>query len=327
MEKQKENLPAVQDNSVTELFNIVLDDGEERKVMSYLPGLFTTASLPFKNIKKTSFTRKGSQGLTLRLTSPINVPYGKYGRLLLTILTTHAVLSKEKGVPVIVEYSSLSELLKEMMLPRQRGKDIKEQLDCFTNATFSFEQRTEELKAGYLFKNLYENGEYPKGDVQVTTKTTGAILFTTGVQYQEVKEKTKSPRYGNFKIIISAEFAHFCQQHAVPIDYTVYKDIPSTVGKDVYAWLVFRNNGLSKPTFIPREKLVEQFMPVNENADKNTVNVNYNFILNQLKEIKEKYYKEVNIDVDKHGLGITLLKSPTPVLKNDTRYVLITSTI
>lgn len=327
MEKEKENLPAVQDNSVTELFDIVLDDGEERKVMSYLPGLFTTASLPFKNIKKTSFTRRGSQGLTLRLTSPINVPYGKYGRLLLTILTTHAVLSKEKGVPVIVEYSSLSELLKEMMLPRQRGKDIKEQLDCFTNATFSFEQRTEELKAGYLFKNLYDNGEYPKGDVQVTTKTTGAILFTTGVQYQEVKEKAKSPRYGNFKIIISAEFAHFCQQHAVPIDYTVYKDIPSTVGKDVYAWLVFRNNGLQKPTFIPRNKLVEQFMPVNENADKNTLNVNYNFILNQIKEIKEKYYKEVNIEIDKHGLGITLLKSPTPILKNDTRYVLITSTI
>lgn len=327
MEKEKENLPAVQDNSVAELFDIVLDDGEERKVMSYLPGLFTTASLPFKNIKKTSFTRRGSQGLTLRLTSPINVPYGKYGRLLLTILTTHAVLSKEKGVPVVVEYSSLSELLKEMMLPRQRGKDIKEQLDCFTNATFSFEQRTEELKAGYLFKNLYDNGEYPKGDLQVTTKTTGAILFTTGVQYQEVKEKAKSPRYGNFKIIISAEFAHFCQQHAVPIDYTVYKDIPSTVGKDVYAWLVFRNNGLQKPTFIPRNKLVEQFMPVNDNADKNTVNVNYNFILNQIKEIKEKYYKEVNIDVDKHGLGITLLKSPTPILKNDTRYVLITSTI
>lgn len=327
MEKEKENLPAAQDNSVAELFDIVLDDGEERKVMSYLPGLFTTASLPFKNIKKTSFTRRGSQGLTLRLTSPINVPYGKYGRLLLTILTTHAVLSKEKGVPVIVEYSSLSELLKEMMLPRQRGKDIKEQLDCFTNATFSFEQRTEELKAGYLFKNLYDNGEYPKGDVQVTTKTTGAILFTTGVQYQEVKEKAKSPRYGNFKIIISAEFAHFCQQHAVPIDYTVYKDIPSTVGKDVYAWLVFRNNGLQKPTFIPRNKLVEQFMPVNENADKNTLNVNYSFILNQIKEIKEKYYKEVNIEIDKYGLGITLLKSPTPILKNDTRYVLITSTI
>lgn len=327
MAKENKNLPAEQDSSVSELLDLVLDGQDEKRTMSYLPGLFTTASLPFKNVKNTSFTRKGSQGLTLRLTSPVNVPYGKYGRLLLTVLTTHAVLSKAKGVPVMIEYKSLSQLLKEMMLPRQRGRDIKEQLDCFTNATFSFEQRTEELRAGYLFKELYENGEYPRGDVKVTTKTTGAILFTTGVQYQEVRDSASTARFGNFKIVISAEFAHFCQQHAVPIDYEAYKDIPSTVGKDIYAWLVFRNNGLSKPTFIPRGKLVEQFMPVSETADKNTVNVNYNFILNQIREIKRKYYPEVNVDIDSGGAGITLRKSPTPVLKDDTRYALITSTI
>ena len=162
MEEQTvtENMLVPQDTSITELFDLVLERKDEKKLMSYLPGLFTTASLPFKNVKKTSFTRKGSQGLSLTLTSPINVPYGRYGRLLLTILTTHAVLSKEKGVPVIMEYKSMSELLKEMMLPRQRGKDIKEQLDCFTNAAFSFEQKIQEVRAGYLFKDMYENGEY-----------------------------------------------------------------------------------------------------------------------------------------------------------------------
>lgn len=328
MEKnESENMLVPQDSSVSELFDLVLENKNEKKLMSYLPGLFTTASLPFKNVKKTSFTRRGSQGLSLTLTSPTNVPYGRYGRLLLTILTTHAVLSKEKGTPVIMEYKSLSELLKEMMLPRQRGKDIKEQLDCFTNAAFSFEQRVEELKAGYLFKDLYEEGNYPRHDVHVTTKTTGAILFTTGVQYQEVKDSTNDSKFGNFKIIISAEFANFCQKHAVPIDYTVYKNISSTVGKDIYAWLVFRNNGLTKPTFIRRDKLVEQFMPTNEKQDKNTANVNYAFIINQIKEIKKKYYPEAKIDIAEDGSGITLYKSPTPIIKNDTRYALITSNI
>ena len=313
---------ATQDNSLADLFDLVLQTKDEKKIMSYLPGLFTTASLPFKNVKKTSFTRKGTQGLTLTLTSPTNVPYGRYGRLLLTILTTHAVLSKEKGVPVIMEYQSLAELLKEMMLPRQRGKEIKEQLDCFTNAAFSFQQEIQEVRAGYLFKDLYEEGKYPRKDVEVTTKTTGAILFTTGVQYQQIRDEENDTRFGNFKIIISAEFANFCQKHAVPIDYTVYKAISSTVGKDIYAWLVFRNNGLTKPTFIPRDKLVEQFMPVSEGQDKNTVNVNYSFIV---KEIKKKFYPEANIDIGSDG--ITLYKSPTPVLKNDTRYALITSLI
>lgn len=138
------------DYSVTELFDIVKPD-TETKYLSYIPGLFTTASLPFKNVKKTVFTRKGSQGLTLTLTSPLNVPFGRYGRLLLTVLTTHAVLSKEKNVPVMIEYNSLSELLREMQLPRQRGKDIKEQLECFTNATFAFSYKETTLKSGYLF--------------------------------------------------------------------------------------------------------------------------------------------------------------------------------
>ena len=323
-DSKNELIPVVEDNSLSALFDLVTA-GEEPKYLSYIPGLFTTASLPFKNVKKTVFVRKGSQGLTLTLTSPLNVPYGRYGRLLLTVLTTHAVLSKEKNVPVMIEYNSLAELLKEMQLPRQRGKDIKEQLDCFTNATFAFTHKETTLKGGYLFKDLYEDGNYPKNDVEVTTKTTGSIRFTTGVQFQEVDDKVSEKKYGNFKIVISAEFASFCQKHAVPIDYGVYKSISSAVGKDIYAWLVFRNNGLKDSVFIPRDKLVEQFMPVSEDKDPNTVNVNYAFITNQINEIKKKYYKELKVDIDPHGSGITLYKSPTPVIKDDTRYALITS--
>ena len=323
-DSKNELIPVVEDNSLSALFDLVTA-GEEPKYLSYIPGLFTTASLPFKNVKKTVFIRKGSQGLTLTLTSPLNVPYGRYGRLLLTVLTTHAVLSKEKNVHVMIEYNSLAELLKEMQLPRQRGKDIKEQLDCFTNATFAFTHKETTLRGGYLFKDLYEDGNYPKNDVEVTTKTTGSIRFTTGVQFQEVDDKVSEKKYGNFKIVISAEFASFCQKHAVPIDYGVYKSISSAVGKDIYAWLVFRNNGLKDSVFIPRDKLVEQFMPVSEDKDPNTVNVNYAFITNQINEIKKKYYKELKVDIDPHGSGITLYKSPTPVIKDDTRYALITS--
>ena len=323
-DSKNELLPVTEDDSIEALFDLVTS-GEEPKYLSYIPGLFTTASLPFKNVKKTVFTRKGSQGLTLTLTSPFNVPFGRYGRLLLTVLTTHAVLSKEKNVPVMIEYNSLSELLKEMQLPRQRGKDIKEQLDCFTNATFAFTHKETTLRSSYLFKDIYEDGNYPKSDVEVTTKTTGSIRFTTGVQFQEVDDKISEKKYGNFKIVISAEFASFCQKHAVPIDYGVYKSISSAVGKDIYAWLVFRNNGLKNSVFIPRNKLVEQFMPVTEDKDPNTVNVNYAFIINQINEIKKKYYKELRVDIDSQGSGITLYKSPTPVIKDDTRYALITS--
>ena len=143
----------------------------------------------------------------------------------------------------------------------------------------------------------------------------------------ELADKTKlSP---TFKIVLSANFASFCQQHAVPINYTVYKDISSPVGKDIYAWLVYRNNGLSedKPVFVPRDRLVEQFMPVSEESDPKIANVNYSRIIEQIKEIKEKYYPELKVNIDSGGTGITLYKSPTPVLQDDVRYALISSSI
>lgn len=312
------------DNSISELFEIE-SMREKPKQIGYIPSFFTTASLPFKNMHKTVFIRKGSQGVTLTLSSPKNVPFGKYGRLLLSVLTTHAVIAKNKDNQLMIEYASMADLLRELQLPKQRGKDIREQLECFSNAAFIFDQEIREVAASYLFKDMYEDGNYPKKDVIVTTKTTGNIRFTTGVQYQEIDDGSSEIKTGHFKILLSPEFTDFCQKHAVPIDYEIYKEIASPIGKDIYAWLVFRNNGLTDPVFIPRHKLVEQFIPVEKGKDPNLTNVNYARIVELLKEIKEKYYKEVKFEINKDGSGVTLYKSPTPVLKKDPRYALITA--
>lgn len=329
--KQENQLIEI-DDSANELFaSLVPVDAETQKALSYIPSFFTTASLPFKNLNKTEFIRKASNGITLFLNSPTNIPYGRYGRLLLSIFTTHAVISKVKNAPVEIEFDSMAQLLKEMQLPRQRGKDIQEQIECFKRATFSFEQKIEKQAQGYLFKDLYEKGEkLPKGEVTVKTSTTGTILFTEGVQYQEIIDnEANTTKIGKFKIVLSARFASFCQDHAVPIDYTAYKEISSPAGKDIYAWLVYRNNGLNSSgkefVFVPRDRLVEQFMPVADDSNPKIANVNYSRIIEQIREIKEKYYPELKVDIDSTGAGITLYKSPTPVLENDVRYALISS--
>ena len=72
---------------------------------------------------------------------------------------------------------------------------------------------------------------------------------------------------------------------------------------------------------------MEQFIPVDTDKNPNLVNVNYARIIELLKEIKAKYYKDVRFEIDRSGAGITLFKSPTPVLKNDPRYALITADI
>ena len=220
----------------------------------------------------------------------------------------------------------MADLLRELKLPKQRGKDIKEQLECFSNAAFIFDQIVEEKQQSYLFKDMYEDGkQVPRGEVSVKTYSTGNIRFTTGVRYQEITEGNKDTKIGHFKILLSPEFTEFCQAHAVPIDYEVYKDIPSPIGKDIYAWLVFRNNGLNGDVFIPRDKLVDQFMPVDKEKDSNLVNVNYARITELFNEIKSKYYKEVQFDIASDGSGIVLHKSSTPVVKSDPRYALITT--
>ena len=122
--KQQNTLFEV-DDSANQLFGeLEKSKGNKELTLSYIPSFFTTASLPFKNMRKKEFVRKASNGISLILNSPSNVPYGKYGRLLLSVFTTHAVLSKEKRAPVVIEFDSMAQLLKEMQLPRQRGKDI-----------------------------------------------------------------------------------------------------------------------------------------------------------------------------------------------------------
>ena len=314
------------DDQISEMFALE-EKRQQKKLMAYIPSFFTTASLPFRNVNSPVFIRRGSNGITLKLTAPENVPFGKYGRLLLSLLTTHAVLSREKDCAVVIEYKRLLDLLNELELPKSRGHAIRQQLDCFRNASFAFEQKVSRMQPASDVADMYEGGEVPSRDVLVTTRSTGNIRFTSGVQYREVDGGTGSNKFGAFKIVLSPEFSSFCQTHAVPIDYSVYKAIESSAGKDIYAWLVYRNNGLSGSVFIPRSRLVEQFLPVVSGSHPKQEGVNYSRILDELKKIKDRYYPEVRYTVMPDGSGITLSKSPTPVLRNDTRYALITSDI
>ena len=98
---------------------------------SFIPRIFIAASLPLRDVKKTHFERKYNC-ITLHLNSPNMVPYGKYARLLLSVLTTHAVQSKNNLNPdgtVTVQFPTLQALLDEMKLPKHRSNEIKEQLN------------------------------------------------------------------------------------------------------------------------------------------------------------------------------------------------------
>lgn len=305
----------------------IVPEEDARKYRSFLPSPFIAASLPLRFVKSSKFTRKYND-MSLTLSSADYLPYGRYGRLLLTILTTHAVLSKNTNQSggVEVYYDKLSQLLDEMDLPRSRGDKVKDQLENFSKTSFLFEGRVSKVAQKSLFKDAYDEGEDLNGKVTVTQISTGNIRFMSGFQYIQLDDG-ENKKNVSFKIVLSDEFVKFSKEHAVPIDYTAYKEIGSDVGKDLYAWFIYRNNAIKEPLHIPRQLLIDQFMPVTDEAKKNNEKANYAYIIDQIKLIKEKYYKELNVSISEDGTGITLYKSPVPIMADETRYILITSNL
>ena len=282
---------------------------KELQYRSYMSSPFIAASLPLKDVKKNLFTRTYNN-ISLTLTSDTKVPFGKNGRLLLSILTTHAVLKKNKpGEPVVLEYKSLQNLLDELQLPKQRGKEIKEQLECFSGSTFVFKEKRTKLSEAYLFEEFMPTEEQIYGKVTATLHSTGIVPFFESMQYVDLEDEKSNKKSIGFKIVLSEKFTQLSQEHAVPINYTVYKQIKSVVGKDLYTWFVYRNNSIKEgePLHISRRALVDQFMPVKGNKEgyESEERVNWNYLKEQINTIKDKYYPDLKVSINSTNDGIT----------------------
>ena len=292
---------------------------------SFIPSIFISAALPLRDVKKTLFDRKYNN-ITLHLNSPNLVPYGKYGRLLLSLLTTHAVQSKnhlKSDGTVTISYDTIQSLLDEMQLPKQRSGDIKEQLKRFKSATFIYEEVVVKEAQKALFPDYFPTAD--KGLAKFTKITTGNIMFIDSMEYIEIDDGNIDKRSIAFKITLNNKFVNLCMNHSVPIDYTVYKEISSALGKDLYAWLVYRNNSIGPDgLYIPRTSMVAQFMPLTNNQ-KDQDRANFKYIVEQIGQIKAKYYPDLKYTVDKDYLGITIYKSPQIMNPKDTRYILVTN--
>lgn len=299
-----------------------------KKFRSYIASPFIAAALPLKDVKKNIFERKYNN-INFKLTSDIKVPYGKNGRLLLTIMTTHAVLDKDADPenPVVLQYTSLQQLLDELQLPKQRGKEIKEQLECFSGASFVFREKKVQRVQKYLFKEFFSEDEKLDADVSATWNSSGIVPFFESMSYVDIDEKGKEKKSIGLTIVLSDKFTKLSKAHSVPIDYTVYKEISSVVGKDLYAWFVYRNNSITEPIFISREALINQFLPIKEKSYESEERVNWNTLKEQIKLIKSKYYPDLNVSIAQDNSGITLSKSKPVILPNDKHYVLVTANL
>lgn len=312
---------------------ILLDGpkGGKGLLRAYIPSVFISAALPLREVKRNVFERRYNN-ITLKLSGAKGVPYGKYGRLLLSVFTTHAVLEKNSagGKPVLIRYESMKNLLDELRLPKQRSGEIMRQLESYSQSTFVYEEKVARVAQKSLFAEFLDEGESARGKVNATKITTGIIPFFNAMQYVQLTDAKGEVNRKNiaFTIELSPNFVELCAKHSVPINYSVYKDISSPLGKDLYAWLVYRNNALrgGQPVFVPRGSMVEQFMPVaSENSDPAAQErVNWSYIKDQIAQIKRKYYPEMRMEFASDGTGLVLFRSPSVIEPDDKRYILIT---
>ena len=208
-----------------------------------------------------------------------------------------------------------------MQLRKQRGTDIMEQLNRFKSATFIYEDENISVAQKSLFPEFFSESD--RGFVQAKKLSIRNIMFIDSLQYIELDDSISDKRNISFSIVLNNKFVELCKRHSVPIDYTVYKEISSAMGKDLYAWIIYRNNSIGKDgIFIPRSSMVAQFsgtiQPEQERA-------NFRYIVDQIQQIKAKYYPGLRFTVDRDSLGITFYKSPQIMQPKDTRYVLATN--
>ena len=315
-----------QTNELISLEEIKKLSKEDPHYRSYMPSDFILASLPLRNVKGPSFQRK-MNNVELFITGSGNVPYGKYARLLLSIITTHAVLAK-KNDRLVIKYNSITQLTDEMLLPRQRGKDVREQLMLFSMSSFQFREKIKRR----VSKSLFEEYKNDTGNFEAVWNNHGNIPFMNKISWIDLNDLDNKKKYVNsvgFSIELSAAFVELCKEHSVPIDYTVYSSISSALGKDLYVWLVYRNNCLEKDgeIYVPRKALIEQFVSSGKEDKDDSERVGYQRLCEQLNIIKEKYYPGLKLEIDKNGDGVTLYKSPAVIREEDKRYILITQDI
>ncbi len=304
--------------------NELAQSKESKLSLSYLPSAFITASLPLRDIKSNVFTRKYNS-ISMIITASSKVPYGSYGRLVLSLLTTHAVVDrKSENGTVEIYFEKEKDFLAELQAPASRAEKFREQLQAFSTSSFLYQAKiTKEFK-----KELFEDVETKDSNVKVTLYNSGNIPFIKNLQYMSVENNDVDcdKKRRNFKITLSADFVNLCSEHSVPINYTTYSSIKNATGKDMYAWFVYRNNFLkeNEPIFISKEKFVEQFMPVkNKENYQVMLNTNFQYLKDRISEIKQ-YYPELNVSIAKNGVGIILYKSPDQITESDKRYILIT---
>lgn len=228
-------------NLITESLAIEAESAKEAGTLGYMARVLTQATIPHKKIESNEFIRKNGM-FTLSIISPskIGLPYGSIPRLLLALLTTEAVKTRNSEIFL---GKTLSTFMKKLDLSPTGGEQ---------GTITRLRQQMQKLFSSSISCFYDEKKQY----------SAGGIGFRIAKEYQlwwepKTIEQINTP---SSIVNLSQDFFNEIINRPIPIDMRALKALShSPLALDIYCWLTYRFSYLKKRTPIPWETLKMQF--------------------------------------------------------------------
>lgn len=225
-----------------DLFELSLEIEEknaaEHGQLGFIATAMIYASLPHSQIDSAVFKRKsGNIALTILNDPDIGLPFGKIPRIITAFLCTEA---KRTRSPEIELGRSQAEFAKRLGLNSGGGKrgDLTRLKDQAIRLFTSHITLTGTPDAQFHWRN-------------VNLTDNGMLLWSP---HDAHAQKTWES-----KLTLSQVFFDECIDHSVPIDLRVIHKLTSPLAIDIYVWMTYRLNSISRPTPISWQQLKWQF--------------------------------------------------------------------
>ena len=270
-------VPALRDDSpqarqgftLADQVNQLVSASEADPDRGFMARTMALCSLPRTNPgnRKEYVRRNGPYTLVMSAGGLNKLPFGNLPRLLLAWVCTEAVRTQSR---VLVLGKSLSDFMRSLgVYNSSAGRGgvqtrLRNQMDRFFHTTVQL---------------IYED---ERG------KATVSSLIAHRTEFWWNKRKPDEPMLWESKIELSEDFFNEIIQHPVPINMNTLTALKrSSLGLDLYLWLVYRTFPLRAPQQITWRQVYRQFgVDPNRASDKRTVDAFRTKCLRELKKIK-----------------------------------------
>ena len=270
--------------------NHLIEAGEADPYMGFMARLLALCSLPRTNPgNRLQYKRvNGPYKLVMVAGADNKLPYGNLPRLLLAWVSTEAVRTQSR---VLILGDSLSEFMRTLGVYSSAGgvaNRLRNQMDRLFNAHVSM---------------IYED---ERGKATVNS------LIARRTEFWWNPKRPDEQVLWESKIELGEDFFNEIIQHPVPLDMNALTALKrSSLGLDLYLWLVYRTFPLRAPQRITWRQVYRQFgVDPARASDRVTVRNFQREVLRELKKIKLAW-PDLNYST---APGVLILHPSTPAI-------------